>query len=53
MVKKDIQNIRSVKKKKNSKEKIITAPQLGNLQKKKKFCLHHTSLFPKKKENSI
>ena len=51
MVKKDTQNIKSVKKKKKSKEKIIKAPQWGNL--KKKFCLHHTSLFPKEKENSI
>ena len=49
MVKKDIQNIRSVK----NQRKNNTSSTVGKLTKKKKFCLHHTSLFPKKKENSI
>ena len=49
MVKKDTQNIKSVKKKKQRKNN--NSSSVGKL--KKKFCLHHTSLFPKEKENSI
>lgn len=48
MVKKDTQNIKSVKKK--SKENIITAPQWGNLKKNSVFITLHS--FQKRKKTA-